>query len=354
MQTGERLMPLRLFGQTGLRVSALCLGAMTFGEERAWGADRSSSRAVFERFAERGGNFIDTANNYMNGASEEFLGEFLAGCRDQFVLGTKYSLTLYPDDPNGGGNHRKSLVRNLEESLRRLRTDYIDIYWLHAWDFLTPVEEIMRALDDTVRAGKVLYLGISDTPAWIVAYANAIAVQRGWTAFSGLQPEYNLVQRDAERDLLPMARAFGMTVTPWSPLANGMLTGKYNSDTGSDGRLAPGRSRNQVTERGLAIAEVVMSVADEIGCTAAQVALAWLVHQPGSVIPIIGARRVEQLEDNLRCLDIELTDGHLERLDKASRIELGFPHNFIASTAILDQIHGRTYPRITARPRWGQ
>jgi hypothetical protein len=180
------------------------------------------------------------------------------------------------------------------------------------------------------------------------------ALQHGWTGFSGLQPEYSLAQRDAERDLLPMARAFGMTVTPWSPLANGLLTGKYNSDAGSDGRLAPGRSRNQVTERGLAIAEVVMSVADEIGCTAAQVALAWLVHQPGSVIPIIGARRVEQLDDNLRCLDIELTDGHLERLDKASRIDRGFPHDFIASTAILDQIHGTTYPRITARPRWGQ
>ncbi len=217
MSGHDRAMPLTLFGHTGLRVSALCLGTMTFGQERAWGADKSASRAVFERFVERGGNFIDTANNYMNGASEEFIGEFIAGMREQFVLGTKYSLTLHPDDPNGGGNHRKSLVQNLEESLRRLRTDYIDVNWLHAWEFFTPVEEVMRALDDMVRAGKVLYLGISDTPAWIVAYANALAQERGWTTFSGLQPEYSLAQRDAERDLLPMARAFDMTITPWSP-----------------------------------------------------------------------------------------------------------------------------------------
>jgi aryl-alcohol dehydrogenase-like predicted oxidoreductase len=353
MSDHGQMMPLRLFGNTGLRVSALCLGAMTFGEQRAWGAGKSASRAVFERFAERGGNFIDTANNYMNGTSEEFLGEFLAGRREQFVLGTKYSLTLHPDDPNGGGNHRKSLVRNLEESLRRLRTDYIDVYWLHAWDFFTPVEEIMRALDDMVRAGKILYLGISDTPAWIVAYANAIAAERGWTGFSGLQPEYSLAQRDAERDLLPMARAFGMTVTPWSPLAGGLLTGKYNDRPDSEGRLAPGQSRDQVTERGLAIAGAVASVAGDIGRTTAQVALAWLLHQPGSVIPLIGARRVEQLDDNLGCLDIELTAGQLERLDQASRIDLGFPHDFIASPAILDQVHGNTYPRLAARPRWG-
>jgi aryl-alcohol dehydrogenase-like predicted oxidoreductase len=350
----DQVMPLRLFGHTGLRVSALCLGAMTFGEGRAWGADRAASQAVFERFAERGGNFIDTANNYMNGASEDFLGQFLSGQREQFVLGTKYSLTLNPDDPNGGGNHRKSLVQNLEGSLRRLRTDYIDIYWLHAWDFFTPVEEVMRALDDMVRAGKVLYLGISDTPAWIVAYANAIAQQRGWTEFSGLQPEYSLARRDAERDLLPMARAFDMTITPWSPLAGGLLTGKYNNQSDRVGRLAPGRSRDQVTGRGLAIADAVMSVADAIGCTAAQVALAWLVHQPGSVIPIIGARRVEQLDDNLGCLDIELTEGHLKRLDMASRIDLGFPHDFIASPAILDQVHGNTYHRLAARQRWGR
>lgn len=354
MAIRDRAMPLKLFGHTGLRVSAVCLGTMTFGEVRGWGADKSASRAVFERFVERGGNFIDTANNYMNGAGEEFLGEFIAGRREQFVLGTKYSLTLHPDDPNGGGNHRKSLVRNLEESLRRLRTDYIDVYWLHAWDFLTPVEEIMRALDDMVRAGKVLYLGISDTPAWIVAYANAIARQHGWTEFSGLQPEYNLVQRDAERDLLPMARAFDMTITPWSPLANGLLTGKYNDRSGTDGRLAPGRSRNQVTERGLAVADVVVSVAAEIGCTPAQVALAWLLHQPGSVIPLIGARHVEQLDDNLGCLDVELTAEQLERLDKTGDVDLGFPHDFIASPAILDQVHGNTYPRLAAHPRWGR
>lgn len=348
-------MPLTLFGHTGLRVSALCLGAMTFGQERAWGADKSASRAVFERFVGRGGNFVDTANNYMNGASEEFLGEFIAGRRDQFVLGTKYSLTLRPDDPNGGGNHRKSLMQNLEASLRRLRTDYIDVYWLHAWDFFTPVEEIMRALDDVVRAGKVLYLGISDTPAWIIAHANALAQERGWTPFSGLQPEYSLAQRDAERDLLPMARAFDMTITPWSPLANGLLTGKYNNRPDADGRLTPGRSRNRVTERGLAIADVVMSVAAGIGRTPAQIALAWLLHQPGSIVPLIGARRVEQVDDNLGCLDVELDAEQLERLDEASRVDKGFPHDFIASAAILDQVHGNTHSRLAAQqPRWGR
>jgi aryl-alcohol dehydrogenase-like predicted oxidoreductase len=339
-------MPLQLFGGTGLRVSALCLGTMTFGQTRTWGADKSSSRAVFERFVESGGNFIDTANNYMNGASEKYLAEFTVGRREQFVLGTKYSLTMRPDDPNGGGNHRKSLVQSLEASLRRLRTDYVDVFWLHAWDFVTPVEQIMRALDDVVRAGKVLYLGISDAPAWIVAHANAIAQHRGWTPFSGLQPEYNLLQRDAERDLLPMARAFGMTVTPWSPLANGVLTGKYNKHPVATGRLTSGGSRNRVTERGLAVADVVLTVAAELGCTPAQVALAWLLAQPGSVIPLIGARSVDQLEDNLGCLDVELTGDQLRRLDHAGAPELGFPHDFIASPAILDQIHGSTYSRL--------
>lgn len=333
----------------GDRVSALCLGAMTFGEARAWGAYESASRAVFER----GGSFVDTADAYMNGASEEFLGEFVAGRREQFVLGTKYSLTLDPDDPNGGGDHRKSLVQNLEGSLRRLRTDYIDVYWLHAWDFLTPVEEIMRALNDVGRAGKVLYLGISDTPAWIVAWANVLAQQRGWTEFSGLQPEYSLAQRDAERDLFPMARAFGMTLTPWSPLANGLLTGKYNRRADADGRLTSGRSRNRVTDRGLAIADVVTSVAAELGHTPAQGALAWLLHQPGSVIPLIGARHVEQLDDNLGCLDVGFTAGQLQRLDEAGRVVLGFPHDFIGSTATLDQVHSTTYPRLTAERRYG-
>jgi aryl-alcohol dehydrogenase-like predicted oxidoreductase len=181
----------------------------------------------------------------------------------------------------------------------------------------------------------------------------AVAEQRGWTGFSGLQPEYSLAQRDAERDLLPMARAFDMTVTPWSPLAGGLLTGKYNNHPDGEGRLAPGRSRNQVTGRGLAIADAVASVADDIGCTAAQVALAWLTHQPGSVIPIIGARHVKQLDDNLGCLDVELTAAHLERLEEASHADRGFPHDFIASPAILDQVHGNTHPRLTASLRWG-
>jgi aryl-alcohol dehydrogenase-like predicted oxidoreductase len=301
-------------------------------------------------FAECGGNFLDTANNYTNGTSERWLGEFIRGDRDRFVVGTKYSLTTVADDPNAGGNHRKNLTRSIEASLQRLGTDYIDVLWLHVWDSLTPVDELLRGLDDVVRAGKVLYLGISDVPAWIVSWANTVAELRGWTAFVALQGEYSLVRRDAERDLLPMADAFGMTFMPWSPLANGLLTGKYNAGTAIGGRLDnSSRSRNRPTEHGLAVAREVLAIAGELGRTPAQIALAWLCDRPSSVIPIVGARRLEQLEDNLDCTSVELTDDVRRRLEEVSRVELGFPHDFLREGFLADMLHGDVAARIQPR-----
>ena len=205
----------KLLGKSGLRVSELALGTMTFGEDWGFGASKEESKKIFDAFVEAGGNFIDTAVNYTNGTSEEYLGEFIQGKREQFVIATKYSLTTRPNDPNGGGNHPKNLVQSVEASLRKLKTDYIDVLWLHAWDFMTPVEEVMRGLDDLVRSGKVLYIGVSDTPAWIVSQANTLASLRGWTPFIGLQVEYSLMQRAPERDLLPMAKALDIGVTAW-------------------------------------------------------------------------------------------------------------------------------------------
>lgn len=331
----------KLFGTSGLRVSELCLGAMVFGDTRSVGATTEESRAIFDAFVEAGGNFIDTASNYANGMSEQLVGEFAQPNREQFVLATKYALNRRATDPNAGGNHRKNLVGSLETSLKRLRTDYIDLFWVHAWDFLTPVEEVMRALDDQVRAGKILYVGVSDTPSWIVSQANTLALLRGWTPFAGLQVEYSLVQRDVERELLPMAHAFGLAVTPWSPLGGGVLSGKYNANLGAEGRLT-----NQANERVLAITHGVREIADELGYTPAQVALAWLRAQPGTIIPIIGSRRLTQFEENLRCVDIQLTDEHVRRLSALSQSQLGFPHEFLASPSIRKLIHGSTFDQI--------
>jgi aryl-alcohol dehydrogenase-like predicted oxidoreductase len=314
---------------------------MIFGDTRSVGATKEESRQIFDAFVEAGGNFIDTASNYANGMSEQLVGEFTRPARGQFVIATKYTLNRHAADPNAGGNHRKNLVQSLETSLKRLQTDYIDLFWLHAWDFLTPVEEVMRALDDQVRAGKILYVGVSDTPAWIVSQANTLALLRGWTPFVGLQVEYSLVQRDVERELLPMARAFGLAVTPWSPLGGGVLSGKYSGNQGAEGRLA-----NQADERALHIADGVRQIAHEMDHTPAQVALAWLRAQPGTIIPIIGSRRLKQFQENLGCVDVQLTDDHVQRLSALSHPNLGFPHEFLASPSIRALIHGSTFGQI--------
>lgn len=319
----------KLLGNTGLRVSELCLGTMTFGPDWGWGADRDTSKAIFDAFAEAGGNFIDTADRYTNGTSETYVGEFAKADRDHFVIATKYTLSRDGKDPNAGGNHRKSLVGALEASLRRLGTDYIDVYWAHIWDPMTPIEETLRALDDQVRAGKILYTGISDAPAWVIARANAVATARGWTPFSALQSQYSLVERNAERELLPMSRNLDISFTAWGALGTGLLTGKYNDDpTGGGGRI---HSANWGTleERKLAIAREVSAVAEEIGCSASQVALRWVQQQSPTLIPLVGCRKLSQLADNVGCVDVTLAPAQLDRLNQVSRIELGFPYDFI-------------------------
>ncbi len=342
----------KLLGNSGLRVSELCLGAMTFGEEWGWGASRDESRRIFDAFAEAGGNFIDTANKYTEGNSEKLVGEFVGRDRERFVIATKYTCSMRAGDPNAGGNHRKSMVQSLEASLKRLGTDYVDLYWLHAWDSMTPVEEVMRAFDDLVRSGKVLYAGISDAPAWVIARANTLAELRGWTPFVGLQIEYSLMERTVERELLPMAKALGIGVTAWSPLGGGFLTGKYLKDapkyTGPEKPrldLAPVFAAK--TDRNMLIAEMLRKAAREAGGTAAQAALSW-VRQKG-IVPILGNRSLAQLKDNLGCLALTLEESHLKMLDEVSRIDRGFPHEFLERPHIRQLIFQGTESLIDKR-----
>ncbi|NEO55902.1 MAG: aldo/keto reductase [Okeania sp. SIO3B5] len=291
-------MQYKLLGKSGLRVSELCLGTMTFGEDWGWGSSQEESQRIYQVFREAGGNFIDTANIYTNGTSEKFLGEFIADKREAVVLATKYTNGFGDNNPNGGGNQRKNMVQSVEASLKRLNTDYIDVLWLHAWDFMTPPEEVMRAFDDLVRAGKVLYIGISDAPAWVVSQCNTLAELRGWTQFIGLQIEYSLIQRTPERELLPMANTLDIGVTAWSPLASGWLTGKYTKANAveEERRLDNEMMKDFVNQSGrnLSIAQEVDKVAEEIGKSSSQVALSWLLNK--GVIPIIGARKVSHIE----------------------------------------------------------
>ena len=323
-------MKYRTFGRSGLRVSELFLGSMTFGENWGWGAAQDECRKIVQTYLEAGGNVIDTASGYTDGASEQIVGELIHGERDRFVLSTKYSLTIDGADPNASGNHRKSLRRSLEQSLTRLGTDWIDVLWVHIWDARTPIEETMRALDDAVRAGKVLYVGISDAPAWVIARANTLAELRGWSSFIGLQLPYSLTQRDIEQELLPMADSFGLSTAAWSPLAAGLLTGKFTRGA-QDG---PSRvDRAQLTERDLRIAATVDRVADQLGASSSQVALAWTRAHRESIHPIIGARTAAQLADNLAAADLVLPGELVDALDAASGIDPTFPYDFIASTA---------------------
>ncbi|PSB52417.1 aldo/keto reductase [filamentous cyanobacterium Phorm 6] len=331
----------KLLGHSGLRVSEICLGTMTFGEEWGWGGSYEESRKMFDCFAEAGGNFIDTANLYTNGTSEKYVGDFIKGDREKWVVATKYSLNTKNGEINGFGNHRKNMVQAVEASLKRLQVEYIDLLWLHAWDFTTPIEEVMRAFDDLVRAGKILYIGISDTPAWIVSSANTIAHFRGWTQFVGLQIEYSLKERTPERDLLPMAKALDIGVTAWSPLAGGLLTGKYNSsETATETKRLDSTAAGKISERDLKIAGEVSAIAAEIGKPASQVALNWLRQQSVEIIPIVGSRKLSQLQENLACLDFQLTPEQMGRLDAVSAIELGFPHEFLKSSMVQDFAFG--------------
>jgi aryl-alcohol dehydrogenase-like predicted oxidoreductase len=327
----------KLLGKSGLRVSELALGTMTFGEAWGWGASKAESRRIFEAFAEAGGTFVDTACNYTDGESESILGELLAADRERFVVATKYTLTSRRDDPNGGGNSRKAMVQTLEGSLKRLGTEYIDLLWLHMWDGMTPVEEVVRAMDDLVSAGKVLYVGFSDTPAWVVSQAVAIAEARGWARPVALQLPYSLADRDPERDLLPMARALDLAVTPWGTLEGGALTGKYLEEG-----LEP-RRYDGVGPKTNEIAREVLAVADELGVSASQVAIAWVLAQPWPLIPIVGARSEAQLRDNLGALEVELPEEALERLSAASAFHPGFPRDFLESEHVRGLIFGDTF-----------
>lgn len=339
----------KLLGKSGLRVSELCLGAGTFGTN--WGpigSDKEESRRILNAFVEAGGNFIDTSNRYQEGMSEELVGELIGSDRDRFVVGSKYTLyDLYGalDDPNGSGSHRKNLVRSVEGSLKRLKTDYIDLLYVHIWDPLTPIEEVMRGLDDLVRAGKILYIGCSNLPSWLISRANTIAEFRGWTSFVANQVEYNLVERTPEREQIPMSQALDIAVLCWSALSGGMVTGKYNNgnlDASQPHRLSGIIDPQQqhywlsIEQRNLKIMEQVNKVAEEIGRPTVQVSLNWLRQKPGVTIPVFSARTVEQIQEDLGCLDWKLTPEQMQKLDEVSEIALsspivkwGYPNDFV-------------------------
>jgi aryl-alcohol dehydrogenase-like predicted oxidoreductase len=324
-------------GRSGLRVSPLCLGAMTFGEDLGWGTSVEESQQIIDRYIELGGNFIDTANFYTLSHSEKILGDHIGrhtARRDRLVVATKFSGNLYPGDPNGGGSGRKSLIKACENSLRRLQTDYIDLYWLHMWDANTPIEETMAALDDLVRAGKVRYLGVSDTPAWKIAEANLIARFRGWSTFIGLQIEYSLLERAVEQELVPMASEFGLGITPWSPLRGGVLSGKYTRRNDGEHKADRGaRVDSFLNEKTYAIVDELEIIAKAHATSVASVALAWVHTQPGVSSVIIGARRLAQLDDNVRAVDVNLSADELARLDALTKPTFGFPHNILEMAA---------------------
>jgi aryl-alcohol dehydrogenase-like predicted oxidoreductase len=348
MTTASTLNDYRLLGRSGLRVSPLSLGTMTFGSDWGWGADDAEARRIFDAYVDRGGNFIDTAVNYTNGASERILGSFIKEKRERLVVSTKFTMARDLDNINSGGNHRYNMVRSVETSLRQLDTDRIDLLYVHAWDFTTRPDEVMRALDDLVRAGKVLYLGICNTPAWRVAELQTLADLRGWSPLVALQIEYSLVERTVEHELLPMAQALGLGVLPWSPLGGGILTGKYSRKDLSDDNAADVAmdrkgviaSSGHLNQRSLDIADVVGSVADELGVSRSQVAIAWTLAHPAVVSPILGARTLGQAEDNLGALDVVLSEDQLARLNAASAPAPIFPERFIGRPMAQQLIFG--------------
>ena len=338
-------MKYQLLGKSGLKVSELCLGTMGFGTAGGWGADLAGSFAIMDTFAAAGGNFIDTANTYKLGESETILGKYFQNDgvdRDQFVLATKYSIQDNSTNPNASGNNRKNMMRSVEGSLKRLGTDFIDVLYLHIWDDLTPIEEVLRGMQDLIHQGKVNYIAISDTPAWVVAKGNTYAELMGWNQFLGLQVEYSLIQRSAERDLIPMAKHFGMSLVPWAPLGGGALTGKYLK--GDPGRIKPESKR--LNEKSVKITKEVMGIADKYGVPASHVALAWTRGQYNRCIPIVGATKLSQLEENIASTELTLEPAFMERLNEVSHIDLGFPGEFYQEENIKKINFGGFYDRI--------
>jgi aryl-alcohol dehydrogenase-like predicted oxidoreductase len=346
-------------GHSGLRVSPLCLGTMTFGEDWGWGSSVKDSEAILDAFIERGGNFIDTANGYTKGHSEKIIGDHVGrepSKRDRLVIATKFFTNMYPGDPNGGGANRKTIVASCEQSLRRLQTSYIDLYWMHCWDTITPIEETMRALDDLVRDGKVRYVGFSDTPAWKCAEAQTLARLRGWTPVVALQIEYSLLERSVEGELIPMARELGMGVTPWAPLKSGVLTGKYTRD--KHGQQEAGRGRavtNALRDATYDIVEAAAQIAKDLDTSVSRVAINWVQNRPGVTSTIIGARTLQQLDDNLGALDVRLSPTHLERLEALTKPKLAFPADFINVAPVVSYggttVNGRSAQLWPAAPK---
>jgi aryl-alcohol dehydrogenase-like predicted oxidoreductase len=315
-------------GRSGLRVSPLALGTMTFGEDNGWGSSPDTAAAILAEYLDHGGNLVDTANTYTNGHSEKIIGDFFAarpGRRERVVLSTKFFANLHPGDPNGGGAGRKAVISQLEESLRRLQTDYVDLYWLHGWDRRAPIEETLRTLDDLVTAGKVRYIGFSNVPAWVAAQARTIARFRGWAPISALQTEYSLLERTPEGELLPMSEALGLGVLPWSPLSGGRLSGKYVRDGGMPSDSLRAGLVGELTEQDWAVIEAVAQVAAELGVGSAEVALAWVRSRPAVTSTLIGVRTAQQLRANLASLEIALTPEQLDTLDQPSTPSLDFP-----------------------------
>jgi aryl-alcohol dehydrogenase-like predicted oxidoreductase len=345
----------KLLGKTGLRVSELCLGAMTFGNSSGWGASQEQSQRVFDAFVAAGGNFIDTAPGYQGGESEELLSKFIAGARDRYVIATKFSLGIVPGDPNSGGNGRKNMMRMVHNSLRRLQTDYIDLYWMHAWDGITPEEEVLRGLDDLVRAGKILHIGFSDTPAWVIARSQTFAELKGWSSLAAIQLRYSLMDRSPDRELLPMAAALGLSVLIWGSLGAGLLSAKYRWSNGSivgDGRLSgPAYRDNPIPDATVAIIRGVASMAVDLGISPAQLALSWIRSRSNIMIPIVGARTMEQLAENLKCLDVLLDEAQMAKLDLFSSVSSGFPTDFLQGAMINKLLFGDMRESIEARSR---
>ncbi len=315
----------KLFGNSGLRVSELCLGSMAFGEDTVWGCDKKEAEKIVEAYTKKGGNFIDTSNIYGLGNSERIIGELVKPNRDDYVLATKYSFIDSNSGINYAGNHRKNMMRSVEDSLQRLDTEYIDLLWVHCPDGVTPFAEVMRGLDDLVRMGKVHYIGISNATAWQVAQANTMAELKGWTCFTGIQPEYNLLQRTAERELLPMAKALDLAVTPWSPMGGGVLTGKYLK---KEGKRVP-KDSYKFSEKHIETTKTVVAIANKLGLEPGQVALRWVMQKDQVVIPIVGARKLSHIQSSLKCVDFVLPDSVINQLDEVSAIEMGYPHDFL-------------------------
>jgi aryl-alcohol dehydrogenase-like predicted oxidoreductase len=323
-------------GNSGLRVSPFCLGTMTFGEDWGWGSSEDDSHKILSRFIELGGNFIDTANFYTRGHSEKIIGDYLKKSvkrRDQLVIATKFFSSLYSGDPNAGGANRKSLIAACDNSLRRLQTDYIDLYWMHCWDQHTPIEETMSALNDLVSGGKIRYIGFSDTPAWKCAEAQMIAKFRGWAPLIALQIEYSLLERTVEGELVPMAKEMGLGITPWSPLKQGVLTGKYTRE--NHGKTDPGRGawvEAALNDKAYDIVDELIKISKELNSSPSRIALAWLQQKSGVVSSIIGTRTMKQLDDNIAALDVVLTPEQVKKLDELSKPDLNFPAQFIENS----------------------